>query len=318
MAWAGYAEILPTPFIANDVFDVWDLSEDDPRRKTVKVQNPLESDYAQLGTTLLPSMIESLRRNVTRGQRDVALYGVEQVTQLQGDAQNSPMPSVASRPTEEELTELLNSLPHQPLHVAVVAAGNRQLQGTWGQAVPFEAMDAIEAARIVGRAAGVQLEFRNAENLPWHPGRCAEVLVDGVGVGFAGELHPQVCERAQLPARTVAVEINLSALPVTETFPRPVLSAFPAVLQDLALVVDVKTPAAAVEAALREGAGELLEEIRLFDVYTSESLGEDKRSLTFSMRFRATDRTLTEDEASEARQQAIDAAASRVGATLRA
>ena len=155
MAWSGYAEILPTPFIANDVFDVWELEENDPRRRTVKVQNPLESDYAQLGTTLLPSMIESLRRNVTRGQRDVALYGVEQTSQeREGSNGISPMPAVTARPSDEEIRQLLDSIPQQDLHVAMIATGNRQLQGTWGQALPFEATDAVEAARIVGRAAG--------------------------------------------------------------------------------------------------------------------------------------------------------------------
>ncbi|HIW95562.1 MAG TPA: phenylalanine--tRNA ligase subunit beta [Candidatus Corynebacterium gallistercoris] len=318
LAWAGFAEILPTPFIANDVFDVWELPAEDARRNTVKVQNPLEADYACIGTTLLPSMIESLRRNVTRGQRDVALYGVEQVAHPKPGKQFSPMPSVKQRPSDAEVKELLGSLPAQPLHVAVVASGARQLQGTWGGPVAFEAADAIEAARTVMRAVGVTAEFRNAEYLPWHPGRCAEILVDGAVVGHAGELHPQVCERANIPARTVAVEINLDAIELKETFPRPVLSAYPAVLQDVAVVVDAATPAADVEEALKEGAGELLEDIRLFDVYRSDALGEDKRSLTFSLRFRAFDRTLTEEEASQARESAVARAAEAVGASLRA
>ena len=317
MAWAGYAEIIPTPFIANDVFDVWDLPADDGRRVAIKVQNPLESDYATIGTTLLPSMIEALRRNVTRGQRDVALYGIAQVSQPAAAEQVSPMPSVKQRPTEAEVRELLDSLPKQPLHVSMIAAGNRELQGTWGEGEAFTARDAIEAARIIGRSAGVEFTFRNAEYLPWHPGRCAEVLVGDIVVGHAGELHPQVCERAQLPSRTVALEINLDSLPLEETFPRPVLSPFPAVLQDVAVVVDSTIPAADVQAALRDGAGELLEEIRLFDIYRSEALGEDKRSLTFSLRFRAFDRTLTEEEATEAREAAIANAEKAVGATLR-
>lgn len=318
LAWAGFAEILPTPFIANDVFDVWDLPSDDPRRVAVKVLNPLENDYATIGTTLLPSMIESLRRNITRGQRDVALYGVEQVSRPEAAEQKSPMLSVKARPSDAELQELLGSLPQQPLHVSMIAAGHRELQGTWGEAVAFDAADAIEAARVVGRAAGVEFKFRNAEYLPWHPGRCAEVLVGETVVGHAGELHPQVCERSNIPARTVALEINLDLLPLQERFPRPVLSSYPAVLQDIAVVVHANTPAVEVEEALREGAGELLEEIRLFDVYRSEALGEDKRSLTFSLRFRAADRTLTEEEASEAREAALAEAVARVGATLRA
>ncbi|MGO1963705.1 MAG: phenylalanine--tRNA ligase subunit beta [Corynebacterium sp.] len=324
LAWNGYVEILPSPFIANDVFDVWGLDADDPRRSAVRVLNPLESDVATIGTSLLPSMIDSLRRNITRGQHDVALYGVEQVTLPTEVSGTSPMPSVAQRPSEDEAATLLASLPYQPLNVAVIAAGDRVLQGTWGAAEPFEASDVLEAATVIARAAGVEVTLRNAEYLPWHPGRCAEIVVGGAGeaawetvVGHAGELHPQVCERAGLPKRTVALEMNLDALPLAESFPRPVLSPFPAVNQDVAVVVDETTPVADVEAALVSGAGELLEHIRLFDVYHSDALGEGKRSLTFTLRFRAADRTLTEDEASEARGAAVDAAATAVGATLR-
>jgi phenylalanyl-tRNA synthetase beta chain len=321
LAWNGWLEILPSPFIPNDTFDVWGLDASDPRRSAIRVLNPLESDVATIGTTLLPSMIDSLRRNITRGQKDLGLFGVEQVTLPTGVSGTSPMPSTAGRPSDEEVTELLASLPDQPLHVAVIAAGDRELQGTRGPARPYTAADAFEAVRVIARAAGVEVTLRNAEYLPWHPGRCAEVLavVDGgeVVVGHAGELHPQVCERADLPKRTIAVEVNLDGLPLAESFPRPVLSPFPALYQDVAVVVDETTPAADVEAALVSGAGELLEAIRLFDEYHAEALGEGKRSLTYSLRFRATDRTLTEDEASEAREAAVAAAASTVGATLR-
>ncbi|MEJ6548590.1 phenylalanine--tRNA ligase subunit beta [Corynebacterium sp. USCH3] len=327
LAWGGYVEILPSPFVPNDVFDVWGLDADDPRRAAVRVLNPLENDVATIGTSLLPSMMESLRRNVSRGQHDVALYGVEQVTSPTSGSGRSPMPSVSVRPSDEDVAALLSSLPEQPLNVAVIAAGDRVLPGTWGDAVPFETSDAIEAARTVARAAGVEITLRNAEYLPWHPGRCAEILVaggtggadatDAVVVGHAGELHPQVCERAGLPRRTVALEMNLDALPLVETFPKPVISPFPAVNQDVAVVVDETTPVAAVEEALASGAGELLEHIRLFDVYRAEALGDSQKSLTFTLRFRATDRTLTEDEASAAREAAVTAAAEKVGATLR-
>lgn len=316
LAHNGYLEILPTPFIANDVFDEWGLDADDPRRNTVKVINPLESDRAQLGTTLLPAMLDSLRRNVSRGQVDLALYGVEQVSVVRGDGR-SPMPSTAGLPDAEELRVLRESLPEQPLHVAAVACGQIELDTPWGPGRAYSAADAIEAARIIARAADVELEIRNAEHLPWHPGRCAELSVDGRVVGYAGELHPKVISAAGLPERTCALEINLDALPLEEHLPAPVLSPFPAVHQDLALVVSDEVPASAVEATVREGAGDLLESIRIFDVYRSEQLGEGRRSLTFSLRFRATDRTLTEDEASEARLAAIELAKQRHDAELR-
>ncbi|WP_130839132.1 phenylalanine--tRNA ligase subunit beta [Corynebacterium neomassiliense] len=322
LAWNGWLEILPGPFIPDNTFDVWGLDADDPRRNAVRVLNPLESDVSTIGTTLLPSMIDSLRRNITRGQKDLGLFGVEQVTLPTETSGVSPMPSTSGRPSEEEIAALAASLPRQPLHVSVIAAGARELQGTWGPARPYTAADAFEAARVIGRAAGVDVSLRNAAYLPWHPGRCAEILVEGddgpVVVGHAGELHPQVCERADLPPRTVALEIDLDAVPTRPRFPRPVLSPFPALYQDVAVVVDETTPAADVEAALVEGAGSLLESLRLFDEYRSDTLGEGKRSLTYSLRFRAPDRTLTEDEASRAREAAVASAAQKVGAVLRA
>lgn len=316
LAHNGYLEILPTPFTANGVFDVWGLADDDPRRNTVKVINPLESDRAQLGTTLLPAMLDSLRRNVSRGQVDLSLYGIAQVSLPQG-AGMSPMPGVAGLPDAEELRELRESLPAQPLHVAAVACGRIELDTPWGEGRDYGAVDAIEAARLVFRAADLEPEVRNAEHLPWHPGRCAEFSVDGRVVGYTGELHPKVIAAAGLPERTCAMELNLDALPLTEHLPAPVLSPFPAVHQDLALVVADDVPAAEVEATVREGAGELLESIRIFDVYRSGQLGEGRRSLAFSLRFRAKDRTLTEDEASVGRLAAAELAKERHDAEMR-
>ncbi|PRQ11189.1 phenylalanine--tRNA ligase subunit beta [Corynebacterium sp. 13CS0277] len=316
LAYNGYSEILPTPFIANDVFDVWGLEADDERRRTVAVQNPLDADYAILGTTLLPSMLEAVKRNVARGITSLALFGQEQVTIARGEG-ISPMPSVKQRPDAATLEELLASLPEQPLHVATVGCGFAVLEGPWGDGRAYDYADAIESARVVARAADVELDVRNAEKLPWHPGRCAELLVNGEVVGYAGELHPQVLERAGLPARTCAMEINVSALPFAPSSPAPVLSAFPALLQDIALVVDADVPAEAVRRTVEAAAGPLVEKVTLFDIYTSESLGEGKKSLAYALTFRAPDRTLTDDECSEFRKQAIAAAEQEFGAVLR-
>ena len=143
------------------------------------------------------------------------------------------------------------------------------------------------------------------------------VLVDGEVVGHAGELHPAVIERAGLPARTCAFELDLDALPIVESLPAPAVSPFPPVLQDVAVVVDKAVPAAIVEAALRAGGGDLLEDVRLFDVFEGVQVGEDRKSLAFALRFRAPDRTLTEDEASAARDAAVASASAAVGAQLR-
>jgi phenylalanyl-tRNA synthetase beta chain len=143
------------------------------------------------------------------------------------------------------------------------------------------------------------------------------VVVDGRVVGHAGQLHPAVVERSGLPRGTCAVELDLDAVGVRGRLPAPRVSPFPAVFQDVSLVVDAAVAASAVIDAVRDGAGPLLEDVSLFDVYTGPQIGEGRKSLTLALRFRAADRTLTEDEASAARDGAVAAAADRLGAALR-
>ena len=210
-----------------------------------------------------------------------------------------------------------DSLPDQPLHVAAVMAGLREPRGPWGPGRPVEAADAFEVVRTIARATGVDVTLRAAQYLPWHPGRCAEVLVGDMVIGHAGQLHPAAVERSGLPKGTCAVELNLDAIPITEALPAPRVSPFPAVFQDVSLVVAVDVGAQAVIDALREGAGELLEDIQLFDVYTGPQIGEGHKSLALALRFRAADRTLTEDEASAARQAAVQRAGELLNAVQR-
>jgi phenylalanyl-tRNA synthetase beta chain len=178
-------------------------------------------------------------------------------------------------------------------------------------------MDAFEAVRVIGRACHVEFEFRAARQLPWHPGRCAEIVLDGAVIGYAGQLHPAVIERSGLPKGVCAVELNLSAVPAVEPLPAPSVSPFPAVFQDVSLIVADDVAAQSVVDAVRDGAGELLEDVRIFDVYTGPQVGEGNKSLALALRFRAPDRTLTEDEASAARDAAVEVAAARVGAVQR-
>jgi len=320
LAAGGYVEVLPTPFLPAGVFDAWGLDVADDRRRTAAVLNPLEADRGQLATTLLPALLEALQRNVSRGQRDVSLFGIAQVV-LPGDGAVKPTSLAAlpvdRRPAQEEIEALLVSLPVQPVHVGVALCGQRERAGWWGKGRAAEAADAIAAAMTVAQASGVELTVRQAQHAPWHPGRCAVLLVDGLVVGHAGELHPAVLERCGLPKRTCAMELDLDVWPLLERAIAPVVSPFPPVLQDVALTVASEVPAASVEQALRSGGGELLEDVRLFDVYTGVQLGAGKRSLAFALRFRARDRTLTEAEATAARDAAVAAATEATGAALR-
>ncbi|QSE71059.1 phenylalanine--tRNA ligase subunit beta [Rhodococcus sp. PSBB049] len=317
LAADGHVEVLAPVFLPAHVFDTWGLDSDDPRRTTTKVLNPLEADRPELATTLLPGLLEVLARNVSRGQRDLSLYAIAQVVLPGPGTRPVPPLPVDRRPTDEQIALLEGSLPAQPVHVGAVLCGLREPAGPWGPGRPADATDAFAAAETVAAAAGVRLQRRAAQYLPWHPGRCAELLVDGVVVGHAGELHPAVLERGGLPARTCAFELDLDALPIMESLPAPKVSPFPAVLQDVAVVVAKEVPAADVEEALRAGGGELLEDIRLFDVFEGAQVGEGRKSLAFALRFRAADRTLTEDEASAARAAAVASASAAVGAELR-
>ncbi len=262
--------------------------------------------------------MEALARNVSRGLVDAALFAVAQVVQPSEQTRGVGLIPVDRRPTDAEIAVLDASLPRQPQQVAAVLAGLREPRGPWGPGRRVEASDAFEAVRIIARASGFDVTLRAAQQLPWHPGRCAEVFVGETSVGHAGQLHPAVIERSALPKDTCALELNLDAIPVIEALPAPRVSPFPAVFQDVSLVVPAQVPAETVQDAVREGAGELLEDIALFDIFTGPQIGEDRKSLTFALRFRAPDRTLTEADASAARDAAVQHAAERVGAVLRA
>jgi len=318
LAENGYVEVLPFPFVSPKVWDDFGLSENDPRRRELTLLNPLESERPLMTTMLLPCLLDTLQRNVSRGFTDVTLFHIGQVVQPKAEPSPVPEVDVTGRPTDEELAGLEAALPDQPVHVAAVLAGSRQIPGWWGKGEPAVWSDAIQAAMLVAEVSGVELTAAAADYAPWHPGRCAALSVDGTVVGHAGELHPKVIEALGLPRRTCAMELDLDAIPVPERRPVPVVSPYPPVLLDVALVVDAGVAAAEVSDVLRTGGGDLLEHLALFDVYTGQQIGDGKRSLAYSMRFRAVDRTLTRDEATTARDAAVALAAERFGAALRA
>ncbi|WP_328783951.1 phenylalanine--tRNA ligase subunit beta [Streptomyces canus] len=324
LAGAGYVEAPNYPFVSVQVFDQLGLEADDPARRVVRLTNPLNDEEPALRTSLLPGLLGALRRNDGRGSHDLALFETGLVFLPRSEQRVAAVLPVDRRPTDAEIAELDAALPEQPRHVAVVLAGAREQAGWWGRGRPADWADAVEAGRLVAREAGAELVVRGGQYGPWHPGRCAEfvVVVDGTEtvVGHAGELHPRVVKAFGLPARTSAMELDLDVLEAVgdDTPQAPAISTFPVATQDVALVVDKFVPHADVETALREGAGELLEGIRLFDVYENEEqLGDGKKSLAYALRFRAGDRTLTVDEASAARDAAVALAGERTGAVLR-
>ncbi len=316
LAETGYVEAPSYPFVGTPALDALGLAQDDERRAVVLVRNPLSEEEPALRTTLLPGLLATLARNLSRGQRDLALF--EHGAVFPGGVRSAaPLPGVGGRPDDETLTALLGAVPEQPWHVAVALAGNREPRGWWGPGRPAVWADAVEAARRVAAASGVELTVRAGERAPWHPGRCAELLAGDVVVGHAGELHPRVCAALELPARTSVMELDVDALPAAPVAVGPPISAFPPVRLDLAVVVDASVAAADVEAALRDGAGELLESVRLFDVYTGPQVQEGEKSLAYALTVRAADRTLTSEEAEQVEDAALAEATRRTGARIR-
>ncbi|WP_049577272.1 phenylalanine--tRNA ligase subunit beta [Streptomyces sp. SBT349] len=323
LAGVGYVEAPSYPFLGQAALDALGLPEDDARRHTVRLVNPISDEAPELRTTLLPGLLDALRRNLGRGSGDLALFETGLVFRPTGKETAAVRLPVTERPSETDIARLEDALPAQPRRIAVALAGAAERAGWWGGGRPADWADAVEAGRIVARQAGVELTVENDRHAPWHPGRCAALYapVDGVKtlVGHAGELHPRVTKALGLPAGSCAMEADLDLLEraAPGLVSGPHVSTFPVATQDVALVVDASVPAADVEEALRSGAGELLESLRLFDVFTGEQVGAGRKSLAYALRFRAGDRTLTAEEATAARDAAVAAAVERTGATLR-
>jgi len=318
LAGAGLVETISYPFVGEADWDRLDLPADDDRRTALRVVNPLNNEEPLLATTLLPGLLKALARNVGRGNADVALFETSLVFAPTGD-EMAPILGVDRRPTDEEWASIEKAVPSQPMHLAIALTGHAEEAGWWGEGRVASWSDAIGTIRTLAAELGVDLEVASTTREPWHPGRCAELRVGERVIGHAGELHPRVCKAYGVPARSAVAEIDLDALleHATGVVAGPRFSSYPVAKEDVALVVDASVPAAAVEAALRDGAGELLESIRLFDVYTGDQIGAGKKSLAYALRFRAPDRTLKEGEAAAARDDAVALAAERTGAVQR-
>ena len=342
LAGAGCVEVPSSPFGSAADHDRLQLAAADPRRRAVTLANPVSDTEPLLRTTLLPGLFRVVGRNTGRGFTDLALFETGTVFRTrQDDADGkAPILAVDRAPTAAELARLEAAIPDQPRQVAVVLTGERDAAGWWVAGRPVSCHDAIEIAHTVLRTSRVPYSVRAGQCVPWHPGRCAVFYLEpaagetghlgGSGlpepVGYAGELHPRAIAAFGLAPRTCAMELDLSAIeraaarlaPAQE----PVISGYPVATADVALVVREAVAAAEVEAALVAGAamadsGALLEDVRLFDVYTGEQAGPGRKSLAYKLRFRAPDRTLTAEEVTRARDAAVAEAARLTGAALR-
>ena len=320
LAAAGFVETPSFPFATADANDLHGSASGE-HAPAVKLANPLDGQAPYLRRSLVPGLVQVAHRNLSRGFTDLALYetGLVFTPEAGVDYGTAEVPPLAQRPTDETLAELNAAIPPQPRHVAVLLTGNLQAKQPAHPAVPMELADALAAVEVIGAAAGVRIDVAQGQRAALHPGRTGILSVAGVEVGYVGELLPAVAADADLPGRVYVAELDLDGILSLAGAPDAAasLSGFPAATQDVSLVVGVDVVAADVRAALVEGAGDLLESLRLVDDYRGQGVAEGTKSLTFALRFRAPDRTLTAAEATEAKLAGVAVAAERYGATIR-
>jgi phenylalanyl-tRNA synthetase beta chain len=320
LAQQGFVEVLTYPFVSAQSHDDLGLEADDPRRFTVRIANPLSDEAPLMRTSVLSTLVEALRRNVSRGQRDAAIFELGLVTRPVGEPRAAPVPGTNTRPDDATLGQIMAAVPPQPRRVAFAVTGDADHAGWWGPGRPADWTDVVGAARAVASALAVELVATADDHSPWHPGRCVRLeLADGTLVGHAGELHPKVLLALGLPPRTCAGELDVDVLTAASQarVQARELSTYPVAQSDVALVVDEQVAAAAVESALRQGAGEMLESVSLMDIYRGDQVGPGRRSLAYRLAFRASGRTLTTKEVNGLRDRAIESAATAVGAVQR-
>ncbi len=316
LAAAGSTEVLAYPFLSDATAELWE-----PGAPSVRLQNALDAHVSLLRRTLLPGLLEIAHRNLSRGLTDLSLFEVGTVFRPEPDAVAGTdfIPVGAQHPGSEVLAQLEASIPAQERHVGGLFLGDRVLKQPGTAPVAAGIADALDAVRQVGLALGLTIDVAQGAHPALHPGRTAELRVGDRVVGVAGEVLPAVAAEADLPRVVAVYELNLDLLIELSDVQRHAtpIRSLPAATQDLSLVVGAEVPAAAVQAAVAEGAGELLEHIRLVDDYRGQGVEPGTKSLTFALRFRAAERTLTAAEATEAKLAGLAAAAERFGASLR-
>jgi phenylalanyl-tRNA synthetase beta chain len=316
----GFDQVVGWSFTDPDEAGRLRIPAEDPRATAVMLANPLSEEQSAMRTTLLGSLLDIAARNAARGAGDLALFESARVY-LQAPPtgleeadidRNRPVDPLAGRFAGEQPAPF--SEPHRLAAIAV-GASRRSWRGG-GEAADFFVMKGVLEA--LGQQLGTELGFAPAEEPFLHPGRTAAVTMAGAPAGWLGEVHPLVCRTWDLGS-AVAFELDAAPLIASATLGDESyedVTTFPAVYQDLAVVVPAATPAGEVQQAILAGGGELLAAAEVFDLYEGEQVGADRKSLALNLEFRAPDRTLTDEEVAGLRE-AIKAKLSEIGGALR-
>jgi phenylalanyl-tRNA synthetase beta chain len=313
LASRGLAEVQTFPFTNQETIDQMGFIGE--RASTYRIANPMSEENPLMRVHLVPGLIEVAARNTSRGAKDFAIFEMGSIFRSAQKLIPAVSPGLSKRPDAKTISEIYKSVPPQAFHVAGLLVGKAESENWQGKARVYTWQDAIALAEEILDLCNLKYTIKRSDFAPWHPGRCAELIVGGKAVAHAGEVHPRILAKYGLPERSAAFAVGLSALPDSDLVKPTRVGTMPAAVQDVALVIDSGVSAQDVEAALREGAGELLESILLFDRY--DKLGEGKISLAFTLTFRAEDRTLTGAEVSEMRNAAVTSAQKATGAIIR-
>jgi phenylalanyl-tRNA synthetase beta chain len=264
----------------------------------ISLKNPITPERAVMRTRLLPSVLEIVERNA-RTSDGMLLFEAGPVYLFKDDT----------------------TLPEEPLRLVLVMCGLKETPAFDRRAEdPFDFFDLKGALELFMQGAHIPAAFESCEVPAFHPGKCACMKSGGKLVGHFGELHPLVAGQFEFAGqRVMAAELDMDALldlmPVRhESKPVP---AFPPILEDLAMIIGEEVPAGRVEGVMRAAGGQLLESVRLFDIYRGEQIGPNHKSLAYSLTYRAPDRTLTDKDAAQIRQKVIKALENEVGARIR-
>ncbi|MDQ0729046.1 phenylalanine--tRNA ligase subunit beta [Microbacterium sp. W4I20] len=320
LAAAGFVETPAFPFTTEAQNDLHGSASGE-HVPSIRLANALDGQAPFLRRSLIPGLLQTAHRNIARGLTDLAIFetGVVFLPEPGVEYGTEDVPPLGERPSDEKLAELNAAIPPQHRHVAVLLTGNVSPRQPGRPAEPAGLTEALDAVQIIAAAAGVEIDVVQSQRAALHPGRTGALRVGEEEIGYVGELHPAVADDADLPGRATVLELDLDRILslaggriVAES-----LSTFTAATQDVSLTLPADVPAGDVRVALAEGAGALLESVRLVDDYRGEGVPEGSKSLTFALRFRADDRTLTAAEATEAKLGGVAVAAERFGAAIR-
>ncbi|MFS8495250.1 MAG: phenylalanine--tRNA ligase subunit beta [Actinomycetes bacterium] len=287
----GYTQAITLPFVTTADLAAFDAPPDHEINHTVRVKNPLSDEEAVLRPSLLPGLLRVIRHNRGRGAEAVAVFEQGRVFH--------------DWPWNRD-----KRVPDQPVRIAFASVGVVGPADLSGRGLTADGLVAAALVRRLAAGLGLRLELHQDAAPGFHPTRTARITADGELVGYVGELHPYTARAFDIEDRVAAGELDLERLLAARRDPefRPI-SPYPPADFDLSFEVAADLPAAALAAAIRTGGGELVERVDVFDEFRGGNLALDRKSLAFSVRLRAPDRTLTADEIGEVREAMIRAAA---------